>query len=153
MARKVCVSHPEIFTISVVVIIIVQLLCNVHFVLYSIFLLTILTNVIFILKFMQINSRGLLCSLCYLPLHHKSPEDFFWHWLIQAVPKKAIKGLCVFCYYNFYCYYYYMWYRDGALTTLASSAQSECTSCRQQGMWAVNRCYNKILQLLSGGAG
>ena len=78
MARKVCASHSEIFTISVVVIIVVQLLCNVRFVLYFIFLLTILTNVIFILKFVQINSCGLLCSLCYLTLHHKSPEEEFF---------------------------------------------------------------------------
>ena len=78
---------------------IVKLLCNVRFVLYSIFLLTILTNVNFTLKFVQINSCGLLCSLCYLPLHHKSPEeDLFWHRLTQEVPEKGHKMVvCLFC--------------------------------------------------------
>jgi len=34
---------------------------------------------------------GRCVCLCYLPLHHKSPEeDFFWHRLTGVVPEKGL---------------------------------------------------------------
>jgi len=37
-----------------------------------------------------------MSAFCYLPLHHKSPEeDFFWHWLIRVVLEKGHKTVCV----------------------------------------------------------
>ena len=42
-------------------------------------------------------SRMVGVCACYLPLHHKSSGDFFWHWLTQVVAEKGRKTVaCVY---------------------------------------------------------
>ena len=40
---------------------------------------------------------GRCVCLCYLPLHHKSPEDFFWHQLTPVARKMGHKMVVCVC--------------------------------------------------------